>query len=155
MTDRKFACPSADPRMENARVFAVMAGTEQEPRAAYLAKGVDVPEAALALTEGVLPTRVFRFTGTCGEKGCSQFGNGKCQLGKTVNRVLGAVADAVPACSIRADCRWFAENGSAICFKCPQVITTVLPSEPALLSMLQQVERPDQAEGEDRLAATG
>lgn len=145
MTDRKFACPSADPRMESARVFAVMTGTEQDPRAAYLAKGVDVPQAALALTQGVAATRVFRFTGTCGETGCSQFGNGRCQLGKAVNRVLEAVTEAVPACSIRADCRWYAENGSAICFKCPQVITSVLPSEPALLSMLQQVERPEQS----------
>lgn len=145
MTERKLACPSADPRMENARPFAVVAGTADAPRASYLAKGVDIPEAMRALPPGVSPTRVFRFTGTCSERACSQFANGACQLGKTANRVLEAVAETVPACAIRADCRWYAENGSAICLKCPQVVTSVRPSEPALLEMLKQVDRSELA----------
>lgn len=140
MSKTDLACPSANPDTPNARVFAVIGGTAEAPRASYLAKGVDVPEALQATPEGILPTRIFRFTGTCQASGCQQFANGNCQLGKTVNRLLEPASDEIPACTIRANCRWFAENGSAICLKCPQVVTTLRPSEPDLLAVLAQVD---------------
>lgn len=139
MSQRRHACPSSHPKAEDARVFAVIGGTAHAPRASYLAKGVDLPEELLATPEGIAPTRVFRFTGTCKEGACQQFANGNCQLGKTIDRLLAPVSDNVPACTIRGECRWFAENGSAICLKCPQIVTTLRPTDPELLSALAQV----------------
>lgn len=141
MSDRKFACPSSSPAAEDAKVFAVMAGSVEAPRASYLAKGVTLAKDDVQLPEGVEATRVFRFAGSCASKGCGQFADGACQLGKTVAKLLDDVADAMPACSIRGECRWFAENGPSICRKCPQVVTTVKPSDPQLREMLQQVPR--------------
>jgi hypothetical protein len=132
-------CPSSSPSAESARVFAVVGGTPEAPRASYLAKNTEVPAHLLQTPEGIAPTRIFRFAGKCIEGGCGQFANGACQLGKTVNRMLDAVADSIPACTIRAECRWFAENGPSICLKCPQVVTTVRSSEPELQAMLAQV----------------
>lgn len=141
MSDRKFACPSSSPAAEDAKVFAVMTGSVEAPRASYLGKGVTIAKDDIHLPEGVEPTRVFRFAGSCAAKGCGQFANGACQLGKTVARLLDDVAEDLPVCSIRGDCRWFAENGPPICRKCPQVVTTVKPTDPHLRTMLQQVPR--------------
>lgn len=141
MADRTYVCPSSSPSAPDAKVFAVMAGSVEAPRASYLAKGVSLANEDIRLPPDVEPTRVFRFSGSCAEKGCGQFANGACQLGKTVARLLGDAADAIPACSIRGECRWYAENGPAICRKCPQVVTTVKPSDPDLKAVLQQVPR--------------
>lgn len=145
MTDRKYACPSSSPSAPGAKVFAVMAGSVDTPRASYLAKGVSLESEEVSLPAGVEPTRVFRFSGSCVEKGCGQFANGACQLGKTVAKLLGDASDTIPACSIRGDCRWYAENGPSICRKCPQVMTTVRPSDPDLQAVLQQVPRGEAA----------
>lgn len=139
MSDRKFVCPSSNPKAEDARVFAVVSGTVEAPRASYLAKGVSLDDTAMRLPDGVEPTRVFRFAGSCAEKGCGQFAGGNCQLGKTVAKLLHDVAEAMPACTIRGECRWYAENGPSICRKCPQVVTTVRPSDPELKAVLKQV----------------
>jgi hypothetical protein len=40
------------------------------------------------------------------------------------------VVKALPVCTIRAECRWFAQEGRAACERCPQVVTEVhQPSE--------------------------
>ena len=145
MTDQPMSCPSSDPSAKDARVFAVIGGTAEEPRASFLAKGVEVPAELLATPEGIAPKRIFRFTGKCENGACGQFANGNCQLGKTVSRMMADVVDTVPACTIRGDCRWYAENGPAICRKCPQVVTTVQPAEADMHKVLHEVRSAVQA----------
>lgn len=125
MTEEKFSCPSAPSDGEDSKVFGIVGGTPEKPQVSYLGKGVEVPTDRLALPPGVVATRIFRFAGGCVAGGCAQFSNGQCQLGNKVQRFLDPVVDQLPACTIRATCRWFAENGRDICFKCPQVVTTV------------------------------
>lgn len=43
---------------------------------------------------------------------------------------MPAVAEELPPYSIRANCRWWQQEGKAACMRCPQVITdTYSPSE--------------------------
>ena len=38
---------------------------------------------------------------------------------------LDPVVDALPSCSIRNTCRWFADQERAACVRCPQVVTLI------------------------------
>jgi hypothetical protein len=37
--------------------------------------------------------------------------------------MLPAVVDVLPICTIRASCRWYAQEGRDACLRCPQVVT--------------------------------
>jgi len=118
--------------MSGARIFGVLGGSDAEPRVAYLKPGVRVPKSMLAQLAGrVEPTEVFRFAASCEEHRCSHFDGTRCQLGERIARELDPVVDALPPCQIRATCRWFAEQGGAVCLRCPQIVTRV-PGDDAL-----------------------
>lgn len=127
-----YSCPSAQPDMPDARVFGVVLGDVAEPRVAYLEKGVAVTPEMLERTGGVSPTRVLRFAGACANSACGQFKDGGCRLGKDILKELAPAVDRVPPCTIRATCRWFAENGPDICLRCARVVTSVHESDEAL-----------------------
>jgi hypothetical protein len=132
MSDQPYSCPSAQPDAEEARVFGIVGGDVGQPRLSYLEKDVAIPEEMLVPPAGISPTRIFRFAGTCIGGACAQFGGGQCQLGTKISRMLDPVTDVAPACTIRATCRWFAENGTAACMRCPQVVTTVTTADEEL-----------------------
>lgn len=113
-------------------MFGIVGGDTGNPRLSYLQKGVVVPEEMLVPPAGISPTRIFRFAGECVGAQCAQFGGGQCQLGTKISQMLDPVTDAPPACTIRATCRWFAENGTAACVRCPQVVTTVTKADTEL-----------------------
>ena len=122
---RDYSCPSAQPDMEDARIFGIVSGTAEAPRVAFLKAGARVGEHELAKLGPINPTHVFRFTGKCEEGRCAQFRDGHCSLGKRIATGLAAVVDALPPCTIRPTCRWFAEEGENVCYRCPQVVTLV------------------------------
>jgi hypothetical protein len=33
------------------------------------------------------------------------------------------VVDSLPPCTIRKECRWFAQEGAAACMRCPEITT--------------------------------
>ena len=134
MPDRTdtYSCPSAQPDTPEARVFGVVLGDVDEPRVAYLEKGVTVAPETLEALGGVAPTRVLRFAGTCANGACGQFKDGGCRLGKDILARLAPATDRIPACTIRATCRWFAENGPPVCLRCARVVTTVHDSDTVL-----------------------
>ena len=44
--------------------------------------------------------------------------------------LLPAVTEALPACRIRPECRWYRQEGRPACMRCPQVVTqTYQPTE--------------------------
>jgi hypothetical protein len=120
-----FTCPSAQPDMEGAQVFGVLSGTADAPRVAYLKKEASIDMASLADVGPLALTEVFRFAGRCEEGRCSQYKNGRCSLGQRLVDGIDAVVDALPPCTIRSTCRWFAEQGVPACVRCPQVITLI------------------------------
>ncbi len=40
-----------------------------------------------------------------------------------LTEILPAVVDALPPCTIRKDCRWYAQEGAAACRRCPEITT--------------------------------
>jgi hypothetical protein len=81
-----------------------------------------------------MPESRFRFAGPCHGDTCAQWSGSRCQV---IDRVADEVAahnilpaEGSPSCSIRQQCRWFAQVGVDACRVCPLVVTT-LPSAPA------------------------
>ena len=74
------------------------------------------------------PERRFRFAQPCLEGGCKQWTGSRCGV---IDRVLDAkpgsddvaLTAGLPECSIRPNCRWFAQVGASACAVCPLVIT--------------------------------
>lgn len=125
------SCPSAQPDMLDARIFGVRSGTVDEPRTAYLERGVEVDEALVEGLDGVEPTEVFRYAARCEESRCSHFDGARCTLARRLRAYLRPVTAALPPCTVRASCRWYAEEGEEICYRCPQVVTLSLGSDDA------------------------
>ena len=118
--------------MVDAHAFGIVSGTPAEPRIAYLKHSADVTPEMMAELGDLDPTRVFRFSARCESSRCAQFADGQCGLGQRIAAQLPPVVAALPSCQIRATCRWYAENGDSICFRCPQVVTVVPPELAAL-----------------------
>jgi hypothetical protein len=130
-------CPSAAADSPNARVLGVVIGTPVSPHVAYLPRPVPFTESMKSLLGGLHPGEVFRLTSPCVEKRCHFFSGHHCRLGERIARTQVPDALAVSPCSIRARCRWFAEQGSAVCHGCSQVVTE-LPTGPADASRPQK-----------------
>lgn len=130
--DTRLLCPSAQPDMEEARVFGVVAGTPDARRVAYLKKEAVVDAEMVAGIGALKPTQVFRYAARCETSKCAQFADGCCSLGKRIAERLAPVVDDLPSCQIRSGCRWFAEIGGAACLRCPQVVTVVPEGQPDL-----------------------
>ena len=116
-------CPSARPEWENSTVFGVVTGTVEGPRVTYLNQRQPVTDELMALSGSVTPTEVFRIAAPCAGKGCQHFDGRDCRLAMRIVQQLPTVAQELPPCSIRRDCRWWQQEGKAACMRCPQVIT--------------------------------
>ena|SRR5437899_4959436 len=86
---------------------------------------------------GDTPEVRFRFSQPCIEGNCVQWTGKRCGFIQRVMRSAAALSTkgpvaGIPACSIRKDCRWFAEYGPSACRICPLVITET----PALVEVL-------------------
>jgi hypothetical protein len=132
-TDKTTLCPSARADSPNSVVFGVISGTVAEPRVAYLKQTQPITDELIAKTSPVSPTEVFRMATPCAAKACLHFDGQDCRLAKQIADKLPAVAEDLPPCSIRRDCRWWQQEGKAACMRCPQVITDVYnPSQLAV-----------------------
>ena len=83
------------------------------------------------------PERRFRFSSPCAQGGCRQWTGSSCGV------IAGAMDEAcaaghqasvdadLPACGIRADCRWFLQAGAAACSVCELIVTETRPEAPS------------------------
>ena len=124
-SNSRFDCPSAQPDMEGARPFGVISGTVEVTRIAFFRKSALDGFNWREQYSGGDATRVFRFAARCEEARCSHFDGNRCSLGLRVKAGLPAVVDVLPTCLIRPKCRWYAEQGSDVCLRCPQVVTMI------------------------------
>jgi hypothetical protein len=124
-TARPLLCPSAQPEMAGSRVLGVVAGQTDAPQVAYLNQALPVTDELLALAGSVKPTEIFRFSAPCEERACRHFDGSHCQLATRIVQILPAVTEALPACLIRPECRWYQQEGRAACQRCPQIVTQV------------------------------
>jgi hypothetical protein len=116
-------CPSAQPGMSGARAFGVVLGTVDQPQVAYLQHEAVIDISRLEAPKGVQLTEAFRIAATCEESRCTHFNGRRCTLGQRVVERLPTVVDALPPCTIRSTCRWYAEQAAEACLRCPQVVT--------------------------------
>jgi hypothetical protein len=117
-------CPSAQPDMEGAVAFGVVGGTAESPAVSYLSEPQPVTSELLALAKPVEPTEVFRFGAPCAEQRCQHFDGTTCQLGRKLVQNVSRAVQRLPPCRLRPSCRWFHEQGGAVCLRCPLVVTT-------------------------------
>lgn len=130
--DVPLLCPSAEPGWNDARMIGVVGGTACAPRVTPLERTLPVTPELLALARPVQPTEVFRFAAPCMTSQCHHFGQGACRLAAKIVRKLDAVTDTLPHCLIRAECRWFRQEGREACRRCPQVVTDNALASPAM-----------------------
>src|SRR6476660_9778414 len=116
-------CPSAQPDMQDSLVLGVLEETPNGKRLAWIDEPQPATPQLLSLTREVDPRNIFRFAARCEEKRCAHFDGKDCQLATRIVQILPRAVDVLPACSIRAECRWYQQEGKAACFRCPQVIT--------------------------------
>jgi len=128
---RTLSCPSAPALDEGAEVFGVVVGGADTPEVAYLERPVPLTDELRSLADGLKPSEVFRMVGRCAESACAHFSGSHCKLGERVAGSDVGAGTELPSCSIRAHCRWFAEQGVAACLRCPQIITDVPVAVPA------------------------
>ncbi|MFN2606674.1 MAG: hypothetical protein ABR511_02070 [Acidimicrobiales bacterium] len=127
------ACPSAQPDMAAARVFGVRQSGPDGPRTAYLDHAVDAGPELLARAAPAGAPQVLRIAATCEESSCAHFDGTDCGLATRIVTLLPPVVSVLPRCAIRADCRWFAQEGRAACLRCPQVVTEMADASPLLV----------------------
>jgi hypothetical protein len=126
-------CPSSTGMLEDTVLIGVVTEHADGPRVVPTDQAMPVTPEMLKMAEPVNPSEVFRFASPCHGCKCPHFKNEACQLAVRSVDLLEAVVDKLPACSIRPHCRWFRQEGAAICKRCPQVITDQYnPSETQL-----------------------
>jgi hypothetical protein len=129
---KEVLCPSAQHDSPDAKVFAVVGGTAEAAEVFYLSAPQPVTPELLALAHPVAPAEVFRFAAKCAGSGCKHFAaeESKCRLAEKTVRWVSKAVETLPACTIRAHCRWFQQEGREACMRCPQVVTNnPLPNE--------------------------
>jgi hypothetical protein len=123
-------CPSAQPEMSDCVAFGVVCGTVEAPQLIHFTKPQPVTDELLALSHPVKPAEVFRFAAPCAGHDCRHFDGRDCNLVTRVVQILPAATTSLPPCSIRAECRWWQQEGKAACMRCPQIVTeSYSPSE--------------------------
>ncbi|MEH2308242.1 nitrogen fixation protein [Nostoc sp.] len=121
--DKTTLCPSARPESEDSVVFGIISGTVAEPRVAYLKQPQPLTDELIAKANPITPAEIFRTAAPCATKACQHFDGQDCRLATRIIEKLPTVAEELPPCSIRRDCRWWQQEGKAACMRCPQVIT--------------------------------
>lgn len=116
-------CPSAQPEMEGSVVLGVLEDTPEGRRLAWLEDPLPVTSQLLASTGEVDPRNIFRFAATCEERKCVHYDGKDCNLVTRIVQILPRASDALPPCRIRPECRWYAQEGKAACFRCPEIVT--------------------------------
>lgn len=118
-------CPSAPPEVAGSRVLGVVGGTREAPEIAYLSGFLPASALVLSLPPSARATQVLRFAAPCQETACCHFDGRKCNLVTRIVNTLPAVVDSLPGCLIRSTCRWYEQEGSDACYRCPQLVTYV------------------------------
>lgn len=123
-------CPSSRGSLSDSVLIGVVTGHADGPRVVPTERAMPVTPEILAMAQPVSPSEVFRFASPCQAGRCPHFQNEACQLAVRSVKLLEPVEDGLPRCSIRPHCRWFRQEGAAICKRCPQVVTDQFnPSE--------------------------
>lgn len=122
---RQYSCPSAT--CEEGAILLGIVGAEGV--LGYLTPQMAVDaEFCREAREGTKPETRFRFAQPCVEDRCAQWVGSHCDLiHQVLNspegvRIMDASYGALPKCSIRTTCRWFAQAAGRACAVCPWIV---------------------------------
>jgi hypothetical protein len=104
-------------------VLGVVQRTDHGPEVLYLKEPVAPTEELLATAAPRQPAEVFRFAAKCQTSNCPHFDGSDCRLAARIVQILPAPAAELPHCQVRAECRWFHQEGAPACHRCPQIAT--------------------------------
>lgn len=118
-------CPSVSYDSPGANIFGVITGSIEQPEVVFLDNPEPVTDEILTLAKPVSPEAVFRICSPCSKGECGYFNseNNRCHLVEKNVESLPKVVDKLPICSIRAECKWWGQEGKNACLYCPQVDT--------------------------------
>src|SRR5215469_10386351 len=116
-------CPSAQPGMDRCMVLGVVGREGDTPIVQYLNEPLPATPEVLAMAAPLNPTEVFRLSATCEEHKCPHYDGKDCRLAGRIVQILPAIVETLPPCTIRKECRWYSQEGSEACKRCPQVTT--------------------------------
>lgn len=129
-SDTRYICPSS-----LASGDAVLLGVrDADGRLTYLAPAVHVDaEENRALRERFDdPGVALRFAAPCVEGKCARWTGSRCAvIDSALTGPEREAGPALPACSIRSSCRWFAQQGRTACTACPAIVT-----KPPVISLI-------------------
>jgi hypothetical protein len=118
------SCPSA-PAAPGAGLLGVL-GADGRIHNLRTAVRVDAEFLKAASQAGPVEARM-RFSGRCQTSGCAQWTGTRCGV---IDRAMALVetwktpvAEDLPPCTIRGDCRWFSQNGPVACGTCTLIVT--------------------------------
>lgn len=132
MDGRSLVCPSARPEMPGSVVLGVFREIGGEEVLHHLAEPVAATAGVLALARGAPLADVFRFAAPCAGDQCAHFDAGLCRLAGKIVEAVPAAARALPPCRIRAECRWYVQEGKAACLRCPLIHSETANPSPGL-----------------------
>lgn len=140
--EEELLCPSAPARPAESVLIGVVSGTREKPRIIPTEEAMPVDQEIIELARPVSPGEVFRFASSCKTSACIHFKNAACQIAARSTELLDEVTQRLPHCSIRAQCRWFHQEGSDMCRRCPQIVTKQYAPSAVALQIVDENEPP-------------
>jgi hypothetical protein len=119
---KSLMCPSAEPEMDGSLIFGIVTGTPEQPELVHLPQVKEIPPELLTLESPVKPTEIFRIAAPCVENNCTHFDGAQCRLISRIVDGLPIVTESLPPCAIRANCRWWQQEGPEACRRCLQIV---------------------------------
>jgi hypothetical protein len=119
---KSLMCPSAEPEMDGSLIFGIVTGTPEQPELVHLPQVKEIPPELLTLESPVKPTEIFRIAAPCVENDCTHFDGARCRLIDRIVDGLPTVTESLPPCPIRANCRWWQQEGQEACRRCLQIV---------------------------------
>ncbi len=118
---RNFLCPSFSPsRPGCGTAFGIVVGEVESPWLARFSAPLPVTQQTFDLSAPHHPSDIFRIAGPCVRERCKNFGGETCHLGRVVAAEQHAAYEP-PACTIRARCRWWHQEGPSACSGCSRL----------------------------------
>ncbi len=129
MEQEQILCPSS-----RCQAGALLVGIVlSDGRVAYASDRIVIDREFVELAQqGPAPETRFRFSTPCARGACRQWTGDRCGV---IDRLTPLLDEAeqrgieLPACAIRAECRWFAQAGATACAICPEVVTDMTASD--------------------------
>lgn len=122
--DTQRSCPSA-PAAPGARLLGLLG---PDGRVHNLKSVVTVDDGFLQAAAEAGPVEArMRFASRCQTSGCAQWTGSRCGvIDKALAHIEAALPveeRALPPCTIRSDCRWYAQTGARACGACSYIVT--------------------------------